>query len=314
MKKGQIIADGAATSQGRTGAGPERAGRVHVLGRLQLRGRDHHLRTAGQERYLHLDPHRGVRHRNPRNQARERKSSPATFRTFRPRRWRTWTSTALSRLGRSSSRATSWSARCRPSRASELTPEEKLLHAIFGRSGEDVKNDSLEVPSGVEGIVIDTQRFSRRASMTEDEKKADRKERRDWKHELRQEDRRSVPGRSSGNWKKILDKKDLKDPQHRQAACRRTRTTRPSPSRQRLQDREPGRSLAGEPSRKGPRSMKRHGERIQIFVDERERKLNSLNRGDELPAAFSRWSRSTSPPSGRFRSATRWPAGTATRA
>src|SRR5205085_1263813 len=58
-----------------------------------------------------------------------------------------------------------------PKSKSELTPEEKLLHAIFGRAGEDVKNDSLEVPSGVEGIVIDAQRFSRRASMTEEEKK-----------------------------------------------------------------------------------------------------------------------------------------------
>src|SRR5262249_51922388 len=52
----------------------------------------------------------------------------------------------------------------------------KLLHAIFGRAGEDVKNDSLEVPSGVEGIVIHTQRFSRRASMSEDERKAFDKE------------------------------------------------------------------------------------------------------------------------------------------
>src|SRR5262249_32961777 len=63
-----------------------------------------------------------------------------------------------------------------PKSKSELTPEEKLLHAIFGRAGEDVKNDSLEVPSGVEGVVIDTQRFSRRASMTEEEKKAFDKE------------------------------------------------------------------------------------------------------------------------------------------
>ena len=53
-----------------------------------------------------------------------------------------------------------------PKSKTELTPEEKLLHAIFGRAGEDVKNDSLEVPSGVEGIVIDTQRFSRRMSLT----------------------------------------------------------------------------------------------------------------------------------------------------
>src|SRR5258707_3422128 len=58
-----------------------------------------------------------------------------------------------------------------PKSKSELTPEEKLLHAIFGRAGEDVKNDSLEVPSGVEGIVIDTQKFSRRLSLSEDERK-----------------------------------------------------------------------------------------------------------------------------------------------
>src|SRR5205085_5289464 len=41
----------------------------------------------------------------------------------------------------------------------------------FGRAGEDVKNDSLDVPSGVEGIVINTRRFSRRMSLSEDERK-----------------------------------------------------------------------------------------------------------------------------------------------
>jgi len=58
-----------------------------------------------------------------------------------------------------------------PKSKSELTPEEKLLHAIFGRAGEDVKNDSLEVPAGVEGIVLGAKRFSRRQHMTEDQKK-----------------------------------------------------------------------------------------------------------------------------------------------
>ncbi|MCK6455533.1 MAG: DNA-directed RNA polymerase subunit beta [Phycisphaerae bacterium] len=58
-----------------------------------------------------------------------------------------------------------------PKSKSELSPEEKLLHAIFGRAGEDVKNDSLEVPSGAGGIVIATKRFSRRTQMTEDQKK-----------------------------------------------------------------------------------------------------------------------------------------------
>ena len=58
-----------------------------------------------------------------------------------------------------------------PKSKTELTPEEKLLHAIFGRAGEDVKNDSLEVQSGIEGIVIDAQRFSRALSLSEEERK-----------------------------------------------------------------------------------------------------------------------------------------------
>lgn len=58
-----------------------------------------------------------------------------------------------------------------PKAKTELTPEEKLLHAIFGRAGEDVKNESLEVPSGVEGIVIHTEKFSRRMSLSETERK-----------------------------------------------------------------------------------------------------------------------------------------------
>jgi DNA-directed RNA polymerase subunit beta len=58
-----------------------------------------------------------------------------------------------------------------PKAKSELTPEEKLLHAIFGRAGEDVKNESLEVPSGVGGIVIHTEKFSRRMSLSEIERK-----------------------------------------------------------------------------------------------------------------------------------------------
>ncbi|MCH8828755.1 MAG: DNA-directed RNA polymerase subunit beta, partial [Planctomycetes bacterium] len=58
-----------------------------------------------------------------------------------------------------------------PKAKSELTPEEKLLHAIFGRAGEDVKNESLEVTSGVEGIVIHTERFSRKMSLSELERK-----------------------------------------------------------------------------------------------------------------------------------------------
>jgi DNA-directed RNA polymerase subunit beta len=63
-----------------------------------------------------------------------------------------------------------------PKSKSELSPEEKLLHAIFGRAGEDVKNDSLEVPAGTQGIVVATRHFSRRMHLGDDDKKKLKKE------------------------------------------------------------------------------------------------------------------------------------------
>ncbi len=67
----------------------------------------------------------------------------------------------------------------------ELTPEEKLLHAIFGRAGEDVKNDSLELPSGYEGVVIKTELFTRRGAGTEDQKKAQQEEIKQFQTDMR---------------------------------------------------------------------------------------------------------------------------------
>lgn len=48
-----------------------------------------------------------------------------------------------------------------PKGETQLTPEEKLLRAIFGEKAADVKDTSLRVPSGVKGTVIDVQVFTR---------------------------------------------------------------------------------------------------------------------------------------------------------
>ncbi len=48
-----------------------------------------------------------------------------------------------------------------PKGESQLTPEEKLLRAIFGEKASDVKDTSLRVPSGISGCVIDVQVFTR---------------------------------------------------------------------------------------------------------------------------------------------------------
>lgn len=169
-----------------------------------------------------------------------------------------------------------------PKSKSELTPEEKLLHAIFGRAGEDVKNDSLDVPSGVEGIVIDTQRFSRKASMTEDEKKLFDKEQKDLEAKFNKQiadQFRSLIAELAT----LLEKPSLKD-----AISNKTLG----------QDKDDvvviGQAMAFKLDHLDIRSpdklskardiYSRHKERLDFLFDEKERKLNSLKRGDELPS------------------------------
>ncbi len=58
-----------------------------------------------------------------------------------------------------------------PKSETELAPEERLLRAIFGEKAADVKDASLTVPPGTQGVVMDVKVFSRRdrLSKTDDE-------------------------------------------------------------------------------------------------------------------------------------------------
>jgi DNA-directed RNA polymerase subunit beta len=163
-----------------------------------------------------------------------------------------------------------------PKSKSELTPEEKLLHAIFGRAGEDVKNDSLEVPSGVEGIVIDTQRFSRRASMSDEERKALDKEAKEietkWNRQIAEQFRAFLADLGS-----VLEKRDLKGlgaDKDDKGLAELVATF----SIDTLDIRSPERH------KQALSVWKRHQERLHFLLEEKERRLNSLKRGDELPS------------------------------
>ena len=62
-----------------------------------------------------------------------------------------------------------------PKGETELSPEERLLRAIFGEKAGDVKDASLKAPPGMKGIVIDTKVFSRK-ERGEEVKKAEKNE------------------------------------------------------------------------------------------------------------------------------------------
>ena len=167
-----------------------------------------------------------------------------------------------------------------PKSKTELTPEEKLLQAIFGRAGEDVKNDSLEVPSGIEGIVIDTQKFSRRMSLSEEERKAfeadlaaAEKEGNERIAEVFQEmvrEMEQVIGRPLTD----EDKTPLAGQQDVKYLVEQAMKFRLDPHIASLRSEEKIKAVQKIYKAKAPE--------IEAAIDARDRKLNSMKRGDEL--------------------------------
>ena len=92
-----------------------------------------------------------------------RKRSRATSRTSATSRSVTSTRAASSRVGAEVREGDILVGKITPKGETELTPEEKLLRAIFGEKAREVKDTSLRVPHGERGKVIDVRVFERTA-------------------------------------------------------------------------------------------------------------------------------------------------------
>ncbi len=171
-----------------------------------------------------------------------------------------------------------------PKSKSELSPEEKLLHAIFGRAGEDVKNDSLEVPSGASGIVIDTKRFSRRTGMSDEQKRQLQKRVKVYRSGINSrviklfrrmaEELEKIAGQPiiDPNTKQVVGRSELEDVVMEQIGSPGNwafdlKWIKPAAKREECQP-----------------VFDRYWPRIVEQVEERDRKIAQLKRGDELPS------------------------------
>jgi DNA-directed RNA polymerase subunit beta len=143
-----------------------------------------------------------------------------------------------------------------------------------------VKNDSLEVPSGIEGIVIDTQKFSRRMSLSEDERKKFEKELKDAETDGNKrvstvfsamvEELEGVIGKvlADEDGTPIAKDQDPKFVAEKAVIFK----LQPHISKLRSEDK-----IAD-----AEKIYKSHWPAIEIAIDDRDRVLNSMKRGDEL--------------------------------
>jgi len=169
-----------------------------------------------------------------------------------------------------------------PKSKSELSPEEKLLHAIFGRAGEDVKNESLEVPPGVEGVVIEAHRFSRKAYMSEDKRKAlDKAVARIEKDSNAQ---------IAELFKQLVDELEnvlggkLKTQSGEAIAIKRDTTDVDVCRMEEIFDIDAIDFGGAAKQRKAVQVFEGYEDRIDEVKDEKDRQINHLKRGDELPS------------------------------
>ncbi len=169
-----------------------------------------------------------------------------------------------------------------PKAKTELTPEEKLLHAIFGRAGEDVKNESLEVPSGTEGIVIHTEKFSRRMSLSEGDRKK-------FEADLKGvEDAGSLTVAAAfreflKEFEKALEKK-LTDDDNRDIRSIADDKFIANYAESFLSKFENLEIKSPQKRSECKKVIKEHWGPVEEAIDTRDRKLNTMKRGDELPS------------------------------
>jgi DNA-directed RNA polymerase subunit beta len=279
VKKGQIMADGAATYQGELALG-----RNVLVAFMSWEGYNFEDAIIISERLVQNDTYTSLHIEDFDIEIRETKLGKEEFTkdipNVSPKALNNLDDTGIVRVGTFVKPGDILVGKVSPKSRSELTPEEKLLHAIFGRAGEDVKNDSLEVPSGVEGVVIAAHRYSRKASMSEDERKDILKR--------EKEINTSYSEKIAGQFREfvdalaeVVDKKELKDPNTGKALGSEkddavVATQAKAFRIESLDVRTPDKAKLVN------KIHSRHWERIQFFIDEQERKLASLSRGDEL--------------------------------
>ncbi len=277
VEKGDVLADGAATHQGVLALG-----RNVLVGFMSYDGYNFEDAIIISEELVHNDTYTSIHIEEFDVEIRETKLGREEFTRDIPnvseKALRNLDESGIVQIGTFVSPGDILVGKVSPKSKTELTPEEKLLHAIFGRAGEDVKNDSLEVSSGIDGIVIDTQKFSRRMSLTEDERKLFEKELKEAEKEGN-EQIAVVFTELATEIETVLQKKltDVdgneiihnQDPQF--VADQATMFRLDS-----IEIRSPERKKNVE------KIYRQLWPKVEETIDERDRRLNSMKRGDEL--------------------------------
>ncbi|MDX2199274.1 MAG: DNA-directed RNA polymerase subunit beta [Phycisphaerae bacterium] len=278
IKKGQIIADGASTEHGELALG-----RNVLVAFMTFDGYNFEDAILISERLVKADTFTSIHIESHDVEIRETKLGREEFTRDIPnvseRALRNLDERGVVRVGTRCKAGDILVGKVSPKSKTELSPEEKLLHAIFGRAGEDVKNDSLELPAGQEGVVIGTRHFSRRTHLTEEQKKAIERQMKTFKEESDQKRialfKQMIHAIEKASGNEIIDpntrqkvgKSDNPEILLEQISTFNVKWVKPAEARE-----------------KAAEIVAQYSPKLQGIETECERRLGHMKRGDELPS------------------------------
>jgi len=175
VKKGQIIADGPATSEGQLALGQNL-----LVAYMPWDGYNFEDAMLLSEKLIQDDKFTSIHIREFQTEARETKERPEEITRDIPNVGSedllNLDEDGIIRVGSMVQRGDILVGKTTPKGEQQVTPEERLLRALFGKKAEDVQDASTRVPPGVSGKVIAVRTFLRLEKLTDKEKKKKQEE------------------------------------------------------------------------------------------------------------------------------------------
>jgi DNA-directed RNA polymerase subunit beta len=171
VAKGQVIADGPCTDKGELALG-----RNVLVAFMPWRGYNFEDAILVSEKMVKEDYYTSVHIEEFEIEARDTKLGPEEITRDIPNvsesSLRDLDESGVIRIGATIKQGDILVGKVTPKGETQLTPEEKLLRAIFGEKAGDVRDASLTCPPGIEGTVVDVKIFSRKGQEKDERAKA----------------------------------------------------------------------------------------------------------------------------------------------
>ncbi|MGA2434239.1 MAG: DNA-directed RNA polymerase subunit beta, partial [Bryobacteraceae bacterium] len=289
VKKGDVLADGPCTDQGELALG-----RNVLVAFMPWRGYNFEDAVVVSEKLVKEDYYTSIHIEEFEIEARDTKLGPEEITRDIPNIaesfLRNLDESGIIRIGATVKPGDILVGKVTPKGETQLTPEEKLLRAIFGEKAGDVKDASLYCPPGIEGTIVDCKVFSRKGAELDERSKAIQEEEVEKLHRNLDDEKRILNDERAKRLAGLLDGKLLLADLHDEKTNKRLLAKGTELSRdmiEKIRARDLKRMKLKD---KDPRLNEQIDEieemtsrQIAVLEKITEEKIAKLKKGDELP-------------------------------